>query len=402
MFSSNKIIGILGGGQLGKMTLEVSNKWGIKIYILDPDENCPSKSLCNKFFQGDLMDFNTVYNFGKEVDIITIEIENINVEALEQLKKENKIVYPQPQVLKIVQDKSLQKEFYFNNNIPSTPFKIFNSKDEIKKFLSKEGRSYPFIWKSSKMGYDGYGVKVIDNNNSIEDIPDKHCIIEDKAEIKKELSVMVVSRPSGELINYPVVEMEFNTKTNQIEYIISPARISQEIKEKAENLALRVCKSFGNIGLLAVEMFLTIDGDLLVNEVAPRPHNSYHFSIEGSETSQFEQLIRSILDLPIGNTNMTDKSVMVNLVGEPDTKGPVVYKNMDQIIGIKGIVDAFKTGKGACIIRSKTSIELFKYISNVPLVDISETHPPTRVEIPSPIGSESIGLTMHTLFSKSV
>ena len=337
MFSSNKIIGILGGGQLGKMTLEVSNKWGIKIYILDPDENCPSKSLCNKFFQGDLMDFNTVYNFGKEVDIITIEIENINVEALEQLKKENKIVYPQPQVLKIVQDKSLQKEFYLNNNIPSTPFKIFNSKDEIKKFLSKEGRSYPFIWKSSKMGYDGYGVKVIHNNNSIEDIPDKHCIIEDKAEIKKELSVMVVSRPSGELINYPVVEMEFNTKTNQIEYIISPARISQEIKEKAENLALRVCKSFGNIGLLAVEMFLTIDGDLLVNEVAPRPHNSYHFSIEGSETSQFEQLIRSILDLPIGNTNMTDKSVMVNLVGEPDTKGPVVYKNMDQIIGIKGV-----------------------------------------------------------------
>ena len=337
MFSSNKIIGILGGGQLGKMTLEVSNKWGIKIYILDPDENCPSKSLCNKFFQGDLMDFNTVYKFGKEVDIITIEIENINVEALEELKKENKIVYPQPRVLKIVQDKSLQKEFYFNNNIPSTPFKIFNSKDEIKNFLSKEGRSYPFIWKSSKMGYDGYGVKVIDNNNSIEDIPDKHCIIEDKAEIKKELSVMVVSRPSGELINYPVVEMEFNTKSNQVEYIISPARISQEIKEKAENLALRVCKSFGNIGLLAVEMFLTIDDDLLVNEVAPRPHNSYHFSIEGSETSQFEQLIRSILNLPIGNTNTTDKSVMVNLVGEPDTKGPVVYKNMDQIIGIKGV-----------------------------------------------------------------
>ena len=337
MFSSNKIIGILGGGQLGKMTLEVSNKWGIKIYILDPDENCPSKSLCNKFFQGDLMDFNTVYKFGKEVDIITIEIENINVEALEELKKENKIVYPQPQVLKIVQDKSLQKEFYFNNNIPSTPFRIFNSKDEIKKFLSKEGRSYPFIWKSSKMGYDGYGVKVIHNNNSIEDIPDKHCIIEDKAEIKKELSVMVVSRPSGELINYPVVEMEFNTKSNQVEYIISPARISQEIKEKAENLALRVCKSFGNIGLLAVEMFLTIDDDLLVNEVAPRPHNSYHFSIEGSETSQFEQLIRSILNLPIGNTNTTDKSVMVNLVGEPDTKGPVVYKNMDQIIGIKGV-----------------------------------------------------------------
>jgi len=337
MFSSNKIIGILGGGQLGKMTLEVSNKWGIKIYILDPDEDCPSKSLCNEFFQGDLMDFDTVYNFGQKVDIITIEIENINVDALEQLKKENKIVYPQPEILKIIQDKSLQKEFYLKNNIPSTPFITCNSKQEIKKFISNGDRTYPFIWKSSKMGYDGYGVKLIEDNNSIEEVPDKHCIIEDKAEIEKELSVMVVSMPSGQLINYPAVEMEFNNSSNQVEYIISPARISQEIKEKAENIALRVSELFGNIGLLAVEMFLTSDGDILVNEVAPRPHNSYHFSIEGSETSQFEQLIRSILDLPVGKTNIINNSVMVNLVGENNTKGPVVYKNMDQIIGIKGV-----------------------------------------------------------------
>ena len=337
MFSSNKIIGILGGGQLGKMTLEVSNKWGIKIYILDPDENCPSKSLCNQFFQGDLMDFDTVYNFGQKVDIITIEIENINVDALEQLKKENKIVYPQPEILKIIQDKSLQKEFYLKNNIPSTPFITCNSKQEIKKIISNGDRTYPFIWKSSKMGYDGYGVKLIEDNNSIEEVPDKHCIIEDKAEIEKELSVMVVSMPSGQLINYPAVEMEFNNSSNQVEYIISPARISQEIKEKAENIALRVSELFGNIGLLAVEMFLTSDGDILVNEVAPRPHNSYHFSIEGSETSQFEQLIRSILDLPVGKTSIINNSVMVNLVGENNTKGPVVYKNMDQIIGIKGV-----------------------------------------------------------------
>ena len=337
MFSSNKIIGILGGGQLGKMTLEVSNKWGIKIYILDPDEDCPSKSLCNEFFQGDLMDFDTVYNFGQKVDVITIEIENINVDALEKLKKENKIVYPQPEILKIIQDKSLQKEFYLKNNIPSTPFITCNSKQEIKKFISNGDRTYPFIWKSSKMGYDGYGVKLIEDNNSIEEVPDKHCIIEDKAEIEKELSVMVVSMPSGQLINYPAVEMEFNNRSNQVEYIISPARISQEIKEKAENIALRVSELFGNIGLLAVEMFLTTDGDILVNEVAPRPHNSYHFSIEGSETSQFEQLIRSILDLPVGKTSIINNSVMVNLVGEDNTKGPVVYKNMDQIIGIKGV-----------------------------------------------------------------
>ena len=337
MFSSNKIIGILGGGQLGKMTIEVSNKWGIEIYILDPDENCPSKSLCSKFFQGDLMDFDTVYNFGKKVDLITIEIENINIEALEQLKKENKIVYPQPEILKIIQDKSLQKEFYFKNNIPSTPFKSCNSKEEIKSLILNGDRSYPFIWKSSKMGYDGYGVKLINDNNSIENIPDKHCIIEDKAEIERELSVMVVSMPSGEIVNYPVVEMKFNSESNQVEYIISPARIKKEIKEKAENLALRVSKSFGNIGLLAVEMFLTTNGDILVNEVAPRPHNSYHFSIEGSKTSQFEQLIRSILDLPIGKTDITNNSVMVNLVGELNIKGPVIYENMDQIIGIKGV-----------------------------------------------------------------
>ena len=187
------------------------------------------------------------------------------------------------------------------------------------------------------MGYDGYGVKLLENDNSIEDIPDKHCILEDKAEIEKELSVMVVSMPSGEIINYPVVEMEFNAESNQVEYIISPARVKQEIKEKAENLALNVSKSFGNIGLLAVEMFLTTDGDILVNEVAPRPHNSYHFSIEGSETSQFEQLIRSVLNLPVGKTNMISSSVMVNLVGEDNRKGPVIYKNMDQIIGIKGV-----------------------------------------------------------------
>ena len=337
MFSSNKIIGILGGGQLGKMTLEVSNKWGIKIYILDPDENCPSKSLCTKFFQGDLMDFDTVYNFGKEVDLITIEIENINIEALEKLKKERKTVYPQPEILKIIQDKSLQKDFYLRNKIPSTPFKKCNSKEEIQNFISNGDRSFPFIWKSSKMGYDGYGVKLIKDNNSIENIPDKPCIIEDKAEIAKELSVMVVSMPSGKIVNYPVVEMEFNSESNQVEYIISPARIKKEIKEKAENLALRVSQSFGNIGLLAVEMFLTTTGDILVNEVAPRPHNSYHFSIEGSETSQFEQLIRSILDLPIGKTNMINNSVMVNLVGEKNAKGPAIYENMDQIIGIKGV-----------------------------------------------------------------
>ena len=337
MFRENRIIGILGGGQLGKMILDVSNRWDLKVFVLDPDINCSSSKLCSKFFKGDLMDYDTVVEFGKNVDLITIEIENVNVEALKFLESQGKKVYPQPNVIEIIQDKSKQKEFYRNNEIPTSFFKNCNGIEEVKTLIKSGKISFPFIWKASKMGYDGYGVNKISNHKDLEKLNDCHCVIEDLISIKKELSVMVASRESGEIANYPTVEMEFNKISNQVEYILSPAQISNELKIKAEKLATIVAEKFKLFGIIAVEMFLTSDNELLVNEVAPRPHNSYHFSIEGSYTSQFEQFLRAILDLPLGNTDILINSVMVNLVGEKDSKGIVAYKNFDQIIGIEGV-----------------------------------------------------------------
>ena len=337
MLGKNKTLGILGGGQLGKMVLDVSNRWGLKVYVLDSNIECPSSKLCSKFFVGDLMDYDTVVQFGQNVDLITIEIENVNVEALKFLESKGKKVFPQPRVIEIIQDKSKQKEFYIDNEIPTSSFRSCNGIEELKSLISKGEISYPFIWKASKMGYDGYGVNKISDNKSLEKLSDCHCIVEELISIKKELSVVVGLRESGEILNYPVVEMEFNKDSNQVEYILSPAQISQELKIKAEKLACNTAEKFKICGIIAVEMFLTNQDEILVNEVAPRPHNSYHFSIEGSYTSQFEQFLRAILDLPLGSTKILQNSVMVNLVGEKNSKGIVEYKNFDQIIGIEGV-----------------------------------------------------------------
>ena len=337
MLGKNKTLGILGGGQLGKMVLDVSNRWGLKVYVLDSNIECPSSKLCSKFFVGDLMDYDTVVKFGENVDLITIEIENVNVDALKFLESRGKKVFPQPRVIEIIQDKSKQKEFYIKNGIPTSSFRSCNGIEELKNLISKGEISYPFVWKAAKMGYDGYGVNKILDNKSLEKLSDCHCIIEELISIKKEISVMVGLRESGEILNYPVVEMEFNKDSNQVEYILSPAQISQELKIKAENLACNIAEKFKICGIIAVEMFLTNQDEILVNEVAPRPHNSYHFSIEGSYTSQFEQFLRAILDLPLGSTKILQNSVMVNLVGEKNSKGIVEYKNFDQIIGIEGV-----------------------------------------------------------------
>lgn len=337
MLGENKILGILGGGQLGKMILDVSNRWGLKVFVLDSNIECPSSKLCSKFFVGDLMDYDSVVQFGENVDLITIEIENVNVEALKFLESKGKKVFPQPRVIEIIQDKSKQKEFYINNGIPTSSFRSCKGIEELKDLISKGEISYPFIWKASKMGYDGYGVNKIFDNKGLENLSDCHCIVEELISIKKELSVMVALRESGEILNYPVVEMEFNKDSNQVEYILSPAQISQELKIKAEKLANNIAEKFKICGIIAVEMFLTNEDEILINEVAPRPHNSYHFSIEGSYTSQFEQFLRAILDLPLGSTKILQNSVMVNLVGKENSKGIVEYKNFDQIIGIEGV-----------------------------------------------------------------
>lgn len=337
-FSTTKTLGILGGGQLGKMLLYSTRKWDIKTKVLDPSVDAPARLAANEFVKGDLTDFQTVYDFGKDVDILTIEIEKVNVQALEKLEQEGVAVYPQPHVLKTIQNKCLQKKFYRENNIPTASFDEFDSINDVKTAVLKGNLSFPFVWKSAEMGYDGYGVSIVRSNKELEELKPGPCLIEEMINFKKELSVIVCRRPQGETVNYPVVESEFHPTANQVEYVLCPARISIKAAKKAVEVALKTAEAYGQIGLLAVELFLISEDEILVNEVAPRPHNSGHFSIEASFTCQFEQHLRAVLDLPLGKTDSKTAGVMVNLVGADGHNGPVHYKNIDQILAIDGVI----------------------------------------------------------------
>jgi len=336
-FSTTKTIGILGGGQLGKMLLDVTSRWDLTTAVLDPSPDAPAKQKAHQFVEGDLMDFDTVYAFGEAVDCLTFEIENVNVDALRALEKKGVRVYPQSHVLSTIQNKGTQKQFYKQHQIPTAPFDTFSSLAELKNAIARGTVSFPFIWKAATLGYDGYGVKVIRSNQAVEELPEGACLAEEKIVIVQELSVIVCRNPSGAVAHYPPVEMEFHPEANQVEYVLSPARIAKETAQAAEALALKVSKAFQHVGLLAVELFLTPEGELLVNEVAPRPHNSGHYSIEAAYTSQFEQHIRALLDLPLGATRNKAAAVMVNLVGKEGHEGNVIYKNMDQILAIEGV-----------------------------------------------------------------
>ena len=337
-FSTGKTLGILGGGQLGKMLLYSTRKFDIKTKVLDPSDSAPAILASDIFVRGDLTDFQTVYDFGKDVDVLTIEIEKVNVEALEKLEQEGVTIYPQPQVLKTIQNKCLQKKFYIENHIPTSSFEEFDSINTVKELVLKGNLSYPFVWKSAEMGYDGYGVSIVRSNKELEEIKPGPCLIEEMVKFKKELSVIICRRPQGETVNYPVIESEFHPTANQVEYVLCPARISTKAAKKAVEIALKTAEAYGQIGLLTVELFLISDEEILVNEVAPRPHNSGHFSIEASYTCQFEQHIRAVLDLPLGKTDSKIAGVMVNLVGAEGHAGPVYYKNIDQILAIDGVI----------------------------------------------------------------
>jgi len=336
-FSSKQTIGILGGGQLGKMLLNTTYQWDLQTKVMDPSAEAPARIACNHFVQGDLMDYQTVVDFGKEVDVLTIEIENVNADALATLEQQGVKVYPQAAVLKVIQNKCHQKQFYQKNKIPTASFQLFNSKEELKDAVGRGLISFPFVWKSESMGYDGYGVQIVRSNQNLEQIKEGACMAEELVAIEKELGIIVCRSPKGETRCYPCVEMEFHPEANQVEYVLSPARISKDVAKKAEEIALAVSKAFQHVGLLAVELFLTKDGEIWVNEVAPRPHNSGHYSIEASYTSQFEQHIRALLDLPLGNTANKVSGVTVNLVGKEGHNGPVHYKNIEHILAIEGV-----------------------------------------------------------------
>jgi 5-(carboxyamino)imidazole ribonucleotide synthase len=336
-FSSDFKLGILGGGQLGKMLLFDTRKFDIQTYVLDPSEEAPCKIACNKFFQGDLMDFDAVYNFGKQVDVLTFEIELVNLEALEKLENEGKKVYPSPKTLKLIQNKGIQKNFYIENKIPTAPSKTFKNLKKLVIDIVESKLQMPFVWKCTEFGYDGNGVKIIRTIQDVENLPNVECIAEEMVEFKNELAVIVCRSPSGEIKTYPVVEMEFHPEANQVEYVICPARIDDKVAAKARAIALDVSEKFNHVGLLAVEMFQTFDDEILVNEVAPRPHNSGHYSIEASYTSQFENHLRAILDLPLGNTDSKVAGIMVNLSGAEGFSGDVIYENIEKILGWNGV-----------------------------------------------------------------
>lgn len=328
-----KKIAMLGGGQLGRMLIQAATDLNLEINVLDPDSNAPCKHLTPKFKLGDLMDEGVVYEFGKKSDIITIEIEHVNTDALKRLESEGKKVYPQPEVIEMIQDKGAQKMFYQRNEIPTADFFVVENRAQIEKYAS----FFPFFQKLRKGGYDGKGVRKLINPADLTDAFDEPSVLEMLVDFDKEISVIVARNVDGEMKCFPVVECDFNREANLVEFLFSPARIKKSIEEQAYSLARKTAEKMGIVGLLAVEMFVTKDGKVLVNEVAPRPHNSGHHTIEANRTSQFEQHLRAITGLPLGDTSILTPGVMVNLLGEKDKSGTAKYKGLDQVLEMKGV-----------------------------------------------------------------
>lgn len=326
-------IGLLGGGQLGRMMLQNAIDLNLNISVLDPDKNAPCKFLVKKFMCGSLTDYETVYDFGKDKDLITIEIENVNIEALKDLEKEGKKVYPQPHIIELIQDKGLQKMFYQRNNISSADFFLVETKEQITKYADY----FPFFQKLRKGGYDGKGVTKLVNQHHLEKAFDEPSVLERLVDFDKELSVIVARNENGEVKCFPVVECEFNPEANLVEFLFSPANIKKTVEKEALKLATEIAEKLGIVGLLAVEFFLTKDGKVLVNEIAPRPHNSGHHTIEANVTSQFEQHLRAILNLPLGDTAIIKAGVMVNLLGDFGYEGTAIYQGIEDVLKFSGV-----------------------------------------------------------------
>ena len=326
-------IGILGGGQLGLMLLQAAIDWNLDIHVLDPDAEAPCRNIAKKFQQGSLQDFDTVYNFGKDLDVITIEIEKVNVEALEKLESEGKRIYPQPSVIRLIQDKRTQKQFYLDHDLPTAAFILTETRDDV----AKHTDFLPAFHKRGRDGYDGRGVQRISSEADLHKAFNQPGLLEKSVPFEKELAVIVARNPSGEIRTFPTVEMVFHPELNLVEYLFAPAEISEDIDRKAQEIARKTAEAFQIAGLLAVELFLTADGEILINEVAPRPHNSGHHTIKANVTSQYEQHWRAILDLPLGATEAYGPSAMVNLLGENGFEGPAVYEGMDTLLATEQV-----------------------------------------------------------------
>ncbi|MBS1524616.1 MAG: 5-(carboxyamino)imidazole ribonucleotide synthase [Bacteroidetes bacterium] len=326
-------LGILGGGQLGRMLIQQAINYNVTVKVLDPDRDAPCRKLCDEFVVGSLSDYETVYKFGKKVDMLTIEIEKVNVDALEALENEGVLVYPQPRIIRLIQDKGLQKQFFKENEIPTAGFQVISSVDQLK----NTHIPFPYIQKLRRDGYDGKGVYKVIDESYLEKAFTEPSLIEHWIDFEKEIAVIVARNADGETKTFPMVEMEFNPQANLVEFLVSPSDYSRHIQEEAERIAKKVAESLNIVGLLAVEMFLTKQGQILVNELAPRPHNSGHHTIEGNVVSQFEQHLRAIFNQPLGCTDSLNHAVMINILGEAGYEGPAVYHGIEKVLECPGV-----------------------------------------------------------------
>ncbi len=367
-FNTNLKVGVLGGGQLGRMLLQSAININIDLKMMDADPNAPCSKLVSDFVVGDLEDFDAVYKFGKQCDILTIEIEKVNIKAMKKLQSEGVKVYPQPEIVEMIQDKRVQKQFYIDNNIPTAPFVLTDSRADLEKLSDR----FPSVHKIGKGGYDGRGVQVIKSVDDIAKAFDAPSLLEEFVPFKKELAVIVSRNENGEVNAFPVVEMVFHPEHNLVEYLLSPAVIDKSEAEKAKKVAVEIIQKLEMVGILAVEMFLTKDNEILVNEIAPRPHNSGHQSIEGNFVSQYDQHLRAILNLPLGDTSTKISSAMVNVLGEDGFKGDAKYEGMEEIMRISG---------ASVHLYGKKLTKPFRKMGHVTITDPSLTSLKRKIEI---------------------
>jgi len=333
MFKRQLKLGLIKGGQLGKMLLQVAPSFDVQSYVMDDDVNCPCRHLCFEFTQGDAMNFDDVYVFGKKVDVLTFEYEHVHVEALKKLKSEGLAIYPDPDIIELVQDKGRQKEFYRSQGIPTADFQIVPNRLALKGCTD----FFPAVQKTCKAGYDGKGIFKIKDEDDIPDAFNEPSVLEKFVDFEKEISVVVARNIDGEVAVYRPVEMVFHPLKNLVEFLRCPADITEAVEKKATTIALHILHQLNLSGVLAVEMFVTKDSQVLVNEIAPRVHNSGHHTIEGALTSQFEQHLRAVMGLPLGLTEMTMPSVMVNLLGEENHDGKAIYQGVEHALGLGGV-----------------------------------------------------------------
>ncbi len=323
-----KKIGILGGGQLGRMLLQAAANYPVETYVLENDANCPSAHLCHHFTKGNIQDFDTVYAFGKALDVLTIEIEAVNVEAIEKLEQEGVQVIPSSASLRIIKNKITQKNFYKQHQIPTAPYIVTENKAALLQQLS----FLPAVHKLAQGGYDGKGVEILKNENDLTRGFDAPSVLEKMIHISKEISMLVAVAQNGEIALYPPAEMVFDPKLNLLDYQIAPAKIEESVLFKAEAIAISVVKNLASPGLFAVELLVDQQGEVYVNETAPRVHNSGHHSIEGNYSSQFDMLWRILLDYPLGSTEAINTTVLLNIIGAEGHSGEAVYLGLEQVL----------------------------------------------------------------------